>query len=273
MIDLIKERFEKAIISLDEIYAYDISVRQTNEILSEIKTNIENFAYSETSNLLIFHEILCAFLNIKRNSLFRKFEEEEDDETSKKNVPEYYFKILYKDLIDILEKNLKNKKFPFYNYKEYYFNSNPMVALSSFLIQPDIIGEKNFFSDRKLDVILPNDLILPNKAIDNEIDTKITTINSIKRDIHRIEKFINDILFYNLKIKFDTSDIKSNPETNPFWTKKDFKKEYIDSWINETITANKWKNARFDLWEVVYEYDLDSVVLHRFVDFKVNYLV
>lgn len=263
MIDLIKERFEKAIKSLDEIYGYDISVGQTNEILSEIKANIGNFAYSETSNLLIFHEILCEFLNIERNSLFRKIDEEQEGQKSKTIIPKYIFKILYKDLNDIIEINLKNKKFPFFNYKEYYFNSNALVSLTSFLIQPDIIGQKNFFDNATFDMILPNDMILQNRIIDNGIDTKNTIINSIENDIFRIEKFINDVLFYNLKIKFDTSDVKSNPENNSFWTKKDFKKEYIDNWINETITADEWKKARFDLWDIVYEYDLDSDIQER----------
>jgi hypothetical protein len=97
VIDVIKERFEKAIKYLDEIYGYDISIGQTNEILSEIKVNIEKFAYLETSNLLIFNEILCDFLNIKRNSLYRTIDQEQEGQKSKAIIPQYIFKILYKD--------------------------------------------------------------------------------------------------------------------------------------------------------------------------------
>jgi hypothetical protein len=257
VIDLIKERFEKAIKYLDEIYGYDISIGQTNEILSEIKVNIEKFAYLETSNLLIFNEILCDFLNIKRNSLYRTIDQEQEGQKSKAIIPQYIFKILYKDLNDIIENNLKNKKFPFFNYKEYYFNSHYAVRLTSLLVHPDIIGEKNFYSDTA------SDLILPNVVLELEEDIKNLIIQSIEDDIYRIERFINEVLFYNLKLHFDLTDTKSNPGNNPSIINEDFKKEYISSWINETITSDIWKKSMFDLWEIVFEYDLDSDIQER----------
>jgi hypothetical protein len=77
-------------------------------------------------------------LNIKRNLIFIETIDHNQEVKNQKNVQNIFLN-LYKDLNDIIENNLKNKKMLFFNLIQYYFNSHAKGL--TLLVHPDIIDK------------------------------------------------------------------------------------------------------------------------------------
>jgi hypothetical protein len=270
MIQEITKRFELVVKNLDELYSVNFKDIQNLNDLELFGNKVAEFAYSETSNLNIFDEMLCAYLGINNlfsNKVYELLKEDEGKKIKTPPIRRYVYKCLYRDLTDILKNNLSNKKFSYFNYKEYYSNRSSLASFSSLLIIPQIIPNT---------IDVKDGLIVDAKKKNKK---KANLIQTIEDDFNKIEKFINDILFYNIKMNFDDSE--SNLNNDIITIKKDYKKEYFDSWVNETIDMFDWKKkSDYDLWNVVYDYTKDyeihgKIEKHQeklFMNF-VNYLV
>jgi hypothetical protein len=237
MTEFIKERFVKAVNTLDSFYEFQ---KKENASLDEITKNLQelyNFTWSDISNISIFNDSILRLFNIRTDA-----NNEEYLERTKglkiAPVDILVAKSLYIDLLEILDKNLKSKKFPSKDYKA-YFDSLDLEEWGNFyMYTPSITIPENF---KKLN-------------IDNfkQVKSKPAAIELQIEMIAIIEDYINDILLFNIKKWFDKTEIEYSyieyEEDIEYF--KNLRINYTKSWLDCTVTASSWNVfSRDDLWE------------------------
>jgi len=250
MVDLIKERFEQVTKTLNSFYEFQLKQGTTLKEVNNNNQQLYNFAWTNVSYLSIFNDLVLRLFEIRTDENNEEYLERNKDKV-RVPVDKIIAKSLYIDLLEIIEKNVTVKKFPSKNYKEYFDQINLEEYGNFYFYTPKISIPRNF--------TVPNDDIkqVDNKAKALEIQFKI---------IYTIEEYINDILLFNIKKWFDRTEIdysyKQSDEDKEYFIS--LRKEYINSWLNCTVSPNGWKTySKEDLWEELDELELSEDVKRK----------
>ena len=237
MTDFIKERFVKAVNILDSFYEFQ---NKENASLEEIIKNLQelyNFTWSDISNISIFNDCILRLFNIRTDA-----NNEEYLERTKglkiAPVDILVAKSLYIDLLEILDKNLKSKKFPSKDYKAYFDSLDVEEYGNFYMYTPSITIPENL---KKLNI--DNFKQVKSKPAAIELQTEMIAI---------IEDYMNDILLFNIKKWFDKTEIEysyiEDEEDIEYF--KNLRIKYTKSWLDCTVTASGWNVfSNEDLWE------------------------
>ena len=245
MNEFIKERFVKVVHTLDSFYEFQ---NKENISLTEYTSKLQelyNFNWSTVSNVTIFNDSIIRFFNIRTDENNDEFLER----TKGIKIPpvdKIIAKVLYIDILEILENNLKAKKFPFKDYKAYFDSIN-------------LEEYGNFYFYIPYNAI-PEELSKYNANFKN-VESLSLAKELINLMISTIENYINDILLFNIKKWFDRSDINytyiENEEDRIYFI--NLREDYINSWLNCTVTASGWNVfSREDLWDELDKLNLSD---------------
>ena len=233
MDEFIKERFLKATTTLNEIYLIQ---NDKNITLSKLQKGIcqaYDFAFSNLSNLHIFNDAICNYFGVTILTKGNSYDEKEKT----KPIDKLKIKSLYVDLLSILDKNLNSNNFILTDYKIYFSKMNELEAFSYIYKTPAIVNTEQ--------------LIHQSKNNFNEIKSKTQGFIVLNNLLEAINNFINEILYFNIKRIFDSSDSKSATKLSFLKTSSEKnREEYINSWLDCSVTGLEWKkNFNYDFWE------------------------
>lgn len=214
-------------------------VRFLNNILNKEKVSkaelikglnqAKGLLFSSYSSLSIFSEVI-------KNEVSIGYKIDFNDKKQKKNISKTEAKVIYNELLGIIKSELDEGVL---KPKESLILENQISAMGLHLVSASIDEDfRNF-----------------NNNFNNEESTLKELSISLNKYVGVIVKYIEDILLYDVFIIFEKPDIVYTKEIL-FTT--DYKKEYIDKWLNCTVTFNELRrNKRTDHWAEIYELNLD----------------
>lgn len=245
MTEFIKERFIKVVTTLDSFYEFqnkkNISLVEYTNKLQELY----NFNWSTVSNVTVFNDSIIRLFNIRTDENNDEFLER----TKGIKIPpvdKIIAKVLYIDILEILENNLKAKNFPFKDYKAYFDSINLEEYCNFYFYIP--------YNS------IPEELLKYNTDFKNveSLDIAKELLNLM---ISTIENYINDILLFNIKKWFDRTEINysyiQDEEDIEYF--KNLREKYIKSWLDCTVTASQWDVfSKEDLWDELDKLNLSD---------------
>ncbi|WP_435255287.1 hypothetical protein [Tenacibaculum sp. A30] len=214
-------------------------VRFLNNILNKEKVSkselikglnqAKDLLFSSYSSLSIFSEVI-------KNEVSIGYKIDFNDKKQKNNISKTEAKVIYNELLGIIKSELDEGVL---KPKESLILENQISAMGLHLVSASIDEDfRNF-----------------NNNFNNEESTLKELSISLNKYVGVIVKYIEDILLYDVFIIFEKPDIVYTKEIL-FTT--DYKKEYIDKWLNCTVTFNELRrNKRTDHWAEIYKLNLD----------------
>ena len=213
-------------------------VRFLNNILNKEKVSkselikglnqAKDLLFSSYSSLSIFSEVIKNEVSIGYKIVF-------NDKKQKKNISKTEAKVIYNELLGIIKSELDEGVL---KPKESLILENQISAMGLHLVSASIDEDFRNFN---------------NNFNNEELTLKELSI-SLNNYVEVIVKYIEDILLYDVFIIFEKPDIVYTKEIL-FTT--DYKKEYIDKWLNCTVTFNELRrNKRTDHWAEIYKLNL-----------------
>ncbi|CAM1348439.1 hypothetical protein [Tenacibaculum crassostreae] len=214
-------------------------VRFLNNILNKEKVSkaelikglnqAKDLLFSSYSSLSIFSEVI-------KNEVSIGYKIDFNDKKQKKNISKTEAKVIYNELLGIIKSELNEGVL---KPKESLILENQISAMGLHLVSASIDEDFRNFN---------------NNFNNEELTLKELSI-SLNNYVEVIVKYIEDILLYDVFIIFEKPDIVYTKEIL-FTT--DYKKEYIDKWLNCTVTFNELRrNKRTDHWAEIYKLNLD----------------
>lgn len=190
---------------------------------------------SSYSSLSIFSEAIKNEVSIGYKISF-------NNKKQKKKISKIEAKAIYNQLLRIINSELDEGVL---NLKESLVLENQISAMGLHLVSASIDEDFQNFN---------------NNFNSNELTLKELSI-SFNKYVDIIVKYIEDILLYDVFIIFEKPDIVYTKEIL-FTT--DYKKEYIDKWLNCSVTFNELRrNKRTDHWSEIYKLNLDFEHLEK----------
>ena len=197
--------------------------------LQESLKQAHNLLFSSYSSLSIFAESVKNYISVG-------YKITPFDKKEKKKISKIEAKIIYNKLLSIIQTEL---------------DKDIIIPQESLILQNQVSSLGLAFLSASIDEKLQknkDDLNI------DKLSLKELSSNLIKY-FAAIKEYIQDILLYDVFLIFDKPEITYIQEL-VFTT--DYKKEYIDKWLNCTVTFNELRrNKRTDHWDEIYKLDLD----------------
>jgi hypothetical protein len=237
MKDKIIESFKATLIEIDSITAVYNNKEASSENLQESLKAASSLLFESYSNLNIFVELVenTIYVGYKSNLLKKEL-------SKKKQLKKVEIKIIYNQLVNIL---IENKNHLNLIPIKYIVFRNQYESMLYQLSSPGISE----------DIVLLNKSLIQNKMTKEEITTNLGSI------LFEISRYLQQILTHNIYLIFENLNITY---TNEFVLEKDYKKEYINSWVNCTIEVIAIsRNSGIDYWDEIIDLKLDNEHFER----------
>ncbi len=189
----------------------------------------QNLLFSSYSSLNIFAESVKSYISVG-------YKITPFDKKEKKQISKIEAKIIYNKLLGIINSELEK---------------DIIVPTESLILQSQISSLGLAFISASIDESLQknNDELNIDKLKSQELST------TLNKYFAAIISYIQDILLYDVFLIFEKPEITYLQEI-VFTT--DYKKEYIDKWLNCTVTFNELRrNKRTDHWAEIYKLKLE----------------
>lgn len=189
----------------------------------------QNLLFSSYSSLNIFAESVKSYISVgyKITSF---------DKKEKKQISKIEAKIIYNKLLGIINTELEK---------------DIIVPTESLILQSQFSSLGLAFISASIDENLKNfnDELNIGKLKSQELST------ALNKYFAAITGYIQDILLYDIYLIFEKPEITYIQE---LILTTDYKKEYIDKWLNCTVTFNELRrNKRTDHWAEIYKLKLE----------------
>lgn len=209
----------------------NVVVKEKNSI-SELERSLkqaQDLLFSSYSNLSIFAESVKSYISVG-------YKITPFDKKEKKQISKIEAKIIYNKLLSIINSVL---------------DKNIIVPTESLILQSQVSLLGLAFISASIDESLQknNDDLNISKLKSQELSI------TLNKYFTAIISYIQDILLYDVFLIFEKPEITYLQEI-VFTT--DYKKEYIDKWLDCTVTFNELRrNKRTDHWDEIYKLDLE----------------
>nr|WP_299032712.1 hypothetical protein [uncultured Tenacibaculum sp.] len=209
----------------------NIVVKEKNS-KSELERSLkqaQDLLFSSYSNLSVFAESVKSYISVG-------YKITPFDKKKKKQISKIEAKIIYNKLLSIINSEL---------------DKDIIVPTESLILKSQVSSLGLAFISASIDENLQknNDDLNISKLKSQELST------TLNKYFAAIISYIQDILLYDVFLIFEKPEITYLQEI-VFTT--DYKKEYIDKWLNCTVTFNELRrNKRTDHWAEIYKLNLD----------------
>ena len=209
--------------TLQEVKALNNVVIKEKNSKSELERSLKQaqvLLFSSYSNLSIFAESVKSYISVG-------YKITPFDKKEKKQISKIEAKIIYNKLLSILNSVL---------------DKDIIVPTESLILQNQVSSLGLAFISASIDESLQknNDDLNISKLKSQELST------TLNKYFAAIISYIQDILLYDVYLIFEKPEVTYLQEI-VFTT--DYKKEYIDKWLNCTVTFNELRrNKRTDHW-------------------------
>ncbi|MFD2529343.1 hypothetical protein [Polaribacter marinaquae] len=200
-----------------------------NSQLEDSLKQAQNLLFSSYSSLNIFAESVKSYISVG-------YKITPFDKKEKKQISKIEAKIIYNKLLGIINSELEK---------------DIIVPTESLILQSQISSLGLAFISASIDENLKknNDELNIDKLKSQELST------ALNKYFAAIIGYIQDILLYDIYLIFEKPEITYLQEI-VFTT--DYKKEYIDKWLDCTVTFNELRrNKRTDHWAEIYKLKLE----------------
>lgn len=198
------------------------------ELLKGLK-QARDLLFSSYSSLNIFSEAIKNEVSIGYKLSF-------SDKKQKKKVSKIEAKLIYNKLLSIIKSVL---------------NKNIIVPKESLILQNQMSSMALSLFSASID----EDFQKYNSSFNSENLSLQELSKSINKYFEVIVRYIEDILLYDVFLIFEKPEITYLQEIK-YTT--DYKKEYIDKWLDCTVTFNELRrNKRTDHWAEIYKLKLE----------------
>ncbi|ARV08247.1 hypothetical protein BTO05_00810 [Winogradskyella sp. PC-19] len=197
--------------------------------LEESLKQAQNLLFSSYSSLNIFAESVKSYISVG-------YKITPFDKKEKKQISKIEAKIIYNKLLGIINTELEK---------------DIIVSTESLILQSQVSSLGLAFISASIDENLKNfnDELNIGKLKSQELST------ALNKYFAAIIGYIQDILLYDIYLIFEKPEITYIQEL--VFT-SDYKKEYIDKWLNCTVTFNELRrNKRTDHWAEIYKLKLE----------------
>ena len=218
--------------TLQEVKIFNNIVVKEKISKSELEDSLkqaQNLLFSSYSSLNIFAESVKSYISVGyKITTF--------DKKEKKQISKIEAKIIYNKLLGIINSELEK---------------NIIVPSESLILQSQVSSLGLAFISASIDENLQkfNDDLNIGKSKSQELST------ALNKYFAAIIGYIQDILLYDIYLIFEKPEITYIQE---LVLTTDYKKEYIDKWLNCTVTFNELRrNKRTDHWAEIYKLKLE----------------
>lgn len=218
--------------TLQEVKTLNKVVVKEKNSKSELERSLkqaQDLLFSSYSNLSIFAESVKSYISVG-------YKITPFDKKEKKQISKIEAKIIYNKLLSIINSVL---------------DKDIIVPTESLILQNQVSSLGLAFISASIDESLQknNDDLNISKLKSQELST------TLNKYFAAIISYIQDILLYDVYLIFEKPEVTYLQEI-VFTT--DYKKEYIDKWLNCTVTFNELRrNKRTDHWAEIYKFNLD----------------
>ncbi|TXD56915.1 hypothetical protein ES044_16105 [Polaribacter sp. IC066] len=234
MKEIVFDSFKSTLKEVQFLNAIIKNEKAKKKELQEGLLKARDLLFSSYSSLNIFDEAVKNYISVGYGVNFGKKE--------KNKISKTEAKVIYSKLIDLIGIEVEGKIIVPKTVIHFKYESE---ILTLYLHSPHISQVTRDF--------------------DNALEVSGLKIEEIKTIIlkyfNEIVNFLQEILLYNIFLIFDKPKITSEYKTISI---RDYKKEYIDSWVNCSVEIdNIIRNARVDYWDEIYDLKLDHDHIER----------
>ena len=218
--------------TLQEVQILNDIVKKEKVSKSELVKGLKqarDLLFSSYSSLNIFSEAIKSEVSIGYKLSF-------NDKKQKKKVSKIEAKVIYNKLLSITKSAL---------------NKNIIVPKESLILQNQMSSMALSLFSASID----EDFQKYNSSFNSENLSLQELSKSINKYFEVIVRYIEDILLYDVFLIFEKPEITYLQEIK---YSTDYKKEYIDKWLDCTVTFNELRrNKRTDHWAEIYKLKLE----------------
>ncbi|MCG1037302.1 hypothetical protein [Polaribacter sargassicola] len=227
---IILDSFKSTLKSLHLLNLLILKEKSTKEDLKQGVTEARDLLFSSFSSLNIFAESITNHITLKHKISTSK--NKKKVEKSKIEV-----KVIYNDLVNLVKNDIS----------EDLINLRQTITLKN---QSLLLG-LYFMSSMKSE-----EIVELNKHLSIDNLSKKELLEVLKKYFNAIINYIEEILFYDVFLIFDKPEITYTQELLLI---TDYKKEYINKWVDCTVTLSELRrNKKIDYWSEILDLNLDS---------------
>lgn len=235
MKEIVYDSFKKTLHEVSVLSAIIKNEKASKEELQEGLFKASDLLFSSYSNLNILTETI-------KNHVSIGYKITPSKKKPKKELTKIEVKIIYNKLVELIKEELQRGTIcP----KENLILENQYASMGLIFYEATI--SKNIIKFNK-------DLLI------YELSKK-DLLSVLGNYFKEITEYIEDLLLYNIFMVFDKPNILY---VNEIECSTDYKKEYIDSWVNCDVKISKISRfSRIDYWSEIFDLNLDFEHIER----------